>query len=146
MSLAPRSPFDRLRVSGNCCAKRRGRAFESLARCSAGTSRPHAVHIERCWRHRLHCPEREIPPPRAPRHAARDNVVRAKGRDIGAHDGQGVPEIFRVGKSPALPVARGWRYGPTSIAWDRGQGRVRGSSAGPQKVTRGAGNVGLIAF
>jgi len=54
--------------------------------------------------------------------------------------GEGVPEIFRVGKSLALPVSEGRPGRAPSIAWDKGPGEARWSSAGPQKVTRGATN------
>ena len=39
---------------------------------------------------------------------------------------------------PALPVAQGQPDRPPSVAWNNGPIRARRSSAGPQKVTRGA--------
>ena len=48
--------------------------------------------------------------------------------------------------NPALPVANRQPHKPPPIAWSRGQSRMRRSSAGPPKVTRGAGRAASYIF
>jgi len=126
------------------------RREEGSARGRAGVSRRGAEEAEA---QRSRCP-----PPPPPRHcdpgldpgaAIHGQTVRQAARAV-----HGLPRLrLAMTKeaepptpafNPALPVANRQPHRSPPIAWNRGQSWMRRSSAGPQKVSRGAARAAVF--